>query len=1034
MPTNAKQLLSDALGDHLSVKMFGAIGDGVTDDSVSFQSAISYAVGHRSFLYVPPGVYLTSATLNIPGSLILYGASGTVTRKTVILYSGSGIAVQVLNPTPTSGVPWVFRFYLRNLSINSTLGWNVATIGLDLHNVSEFEVKDVLVGTSNATGFGIGIRGALDIGVLSGIIPAGNHVGFFAAWMDEPLGPIVPCTSVEICGASNFFNNDTPISIAGLVDSHIHNCWFEQFKNAFLFDNALSPAAGCVVHNVTVDNNGFSGYTTGAYTDNRALRVQSSDNTKVVSIINFRCYENSCFAVGTHVMEFVVTGSHANTLFEGSIHHNELWGGTAGAINADSSAKIFVMLMQNDSRDSFFGTAVPDVDPAALISANGFDFLFNDFLYATFKQGIKTQFTSKFNTPLGDAVFVEGPDKAYISFIPDGGVTTQAVLGFPTTSNLAFQIINNVTGKTIVIQTNGGSILMRGGAVEVDGGYGALGLGSINPTFGGGGSAPNVGSLSIGDGTGNKWVIGTAITGVFTPRFLFNDKGILEFAAGSNIYCGSGSPETVVTAPVGSMFLRTDGSSTTALYLKASGTGNTGWLAVNVSASGAITALTGDVTATGPGSVAATVAAVGGSTAALVHAAELLANAAVSTNTASRIVKRDGSGGFAGQVINAEASVGAVHSTVGTANLVVGSASRTGYLEFKMTPVGTRRGYIGNDTTDLTVNLENSSKFIVSGGDMQVPGNLEVGSLSLFSPIGPVTLTLAKITGGGSMGTPVDTDSVQTLTNKTLSTGCVLSTGCSVGGSAPADVHTAELAANAATSSATANTVAKRDGSGGVEFQVINGHGSVGAVATGKGSVNMIVGTVTETGYIQWIMPDGTTRLGYIGNDAANVTVNLENLATFQIVGGAAYIQSPADASKAVVTCDGTQTLTGKTITGPSATEASGSYTVSTGTIGFNLQVNGGVAPAGLYRVSWYLVVTVSGTGTFIGVGPAWDDGVVFTQGQQTATPPTAGQHQTGSQIMYTTGFNNMSLTVYFTGMTINPTYKLFYSLEKIGG
>lgn len=59
-----------------------------------------------------------------------------------------------------------------------------------------------------------------------------------------------------------------------------------------------------------------------------------------------------------------------------------------------------------------------------------------------------------------------------------------------------------------------------------------------------------------------------------------------------------------------------------------------------------ITALTGDVSATGPGSVAATVNSVGGSSAANINSAELLANAATSLNTPNTIIKRDGSGNF----------------------------------------------------------------------------------------------------------------------------------------------------------------------------------------------------------------------------------------------------------------------------------------------------------------------------------------------------------------------------------------------------
>lgn len=42
---------------------------------------------------------------------------------------------------------------------------------------------------------------------------------------------------------------------------------------------------------------------------------------------------------------------------------------------------------------------------------------------------------------------------------------------------------------------------------------------------------------------------------------------------------GAGSPEGVVTAPIGSIYSRSDGGILTSFYVKQSGTGNTGWAA-----------------------------------------------------------------------------------------------------------------------------------------------------------------------------------------------------------------------------------------------------------------------------------------------------------------------------------------------------------------------------------------------------------------------------------------------------------------------
>ena len=48
---------------------------------------------------------------------------------------------------------------------------------------------------------------------------------------------------------------------------------------------------------------------------------------------------------------------------------------------------------------------------------------------------------------------------------------------------------------------------------------------------------------------------------------------------GARLISGSGTPEGSVAAPIGTLFTRTDGGASTTLYVKESGTGNTGWVA-----------------------------------------------------------------------------------------------------------------------------------------------------------------------------------------------------------------------------------------------------------------------------------------------------------------------------------------------------------------------------------------------------------------------------------------------------------------------
>lgn len=127
-----------------------------------------------------------------------------------------------------------------------------------------------------------------------------------------------------------------------------------------------------------------------------------------------------------------------------------------------------------------------------------------------------------------------------------------------------------------------------------------------------------------------------------------------------------------------------------------------------------ITALTGDVTASGPGSVAATVALVGGAAAADVASATTLANAATSSNTVSAIVRRDGSGNFSAGTITA-ALTGNV-----TGNVSGSAASITG-----VNPVA-------NGGTNSSAAL-NNNRVMVSSGSAIVEASAITASRALVS-------------------------------------------------------------------------------------------------------------------------------------------------------------------------------------------------------------------------------------------------------------------------------------------------------------
>lgn len=103
--------LQNKLRDVISVKDFGAVGDGVTDDTVAIQAALTAGTGKS--VYLPAGTYKTTAVLNIyegtcffaekgTATIEVYPTGGTTSNTHGILISGNSVVIDGLKISGTN--------------------------------------------------------------------------------------------------------------------------------------------------------------------------------------------------------------------------------------------------------------------------------------------------------------------------------------------------------------------------------------------------------------------------------------------------------------------------------------------------------------------------------------------------------------------------------------------------------------------------------------------------------------------------------------------------------------------------------------------------------------------------------------------------------------------------------------------------------------------------------------------------------------------------------------------------------------------
>jgi hypothetical protein len=169
--------LQDRLDDHVSVKDFGATGDGSTDDTAAIQRAInelflnqvnqafgtnSNSVQRRVTLEFPAGQYITSSTLYVPSYATLAGQG---TDKSVILYNSPVSNSVTTAATSFTAYPGIASAARSTTALSGAIGTATITVTSS---------TGIIVGM-NVIGFGIATGATVTVIVGTTITLSANN-------------------------------------------------------------------------------------------------------------------------------------------------------------------------------------------------------------------------------------------------------------------------------------------------------------------------------------------------------------------------------------------------------------------------------------------------------------------------------------------------------------------------------------------------------------------------------------------------------------------------------------------------------------------------------------------------------------------------------------------------------------------------------------------------------------------------------------------------------------------------------------------
>jgi len=226
-------------GGGASVKSYGAVGDGTTDDSAAIQACVNA----NCSIFFPSGTYKVVTPITIPSNKLLYGEGACST----ILYTGTTTSQGALYANSGSASTYVENLTIQNLKVLGT----VATAGFSefVHLIALHGVRNCLIDNCVIEGFrGDGIifgsgdiggqeRHNVDVTVTNCYIDGVNN--------DNRNGiSVIDGNGVSI--ENNYFTRCTKSTMPGAIDIEPDANNYHVIKNISIRNNRIYDCRGGV--------------------------------------------------------------------------------------------------------------------------------------------------------------------------------------------------------------------------------------------------------------------------------------------------------------------------------------------------------------------------------------------------------------------------------------------------------------------------------------------------------------------------------------------------------------------------------------------------------------------------------------------------------------------------------------------------------------------------------------------------------------------------------------------------------------------